>query len=113
MVVLCILTAEAAMNLAYYKDFIFALVVCFNFVAMWVQNFISVTQTASGLPGLYKCLISLFVITSVLAIGTLLFHFKSAFLRKGEYYENSIKQIKEKRVEQRLDEIDNLKDSKS
>jgi hypothetical protein len=35
MVVLCIFTAEAAVNLAYYKDFIFALVVCFNFVAMW------------------------------------------------------------------------------
>jgi hypothetical protein len=91
MVVLCVLTAEAAMNLAYYKDFIFALVVTFNFVFMWLQNFISVAQTAGNLPALYKCLISLFVITSVLAIGTLLFHFKSAFLRKGEYYEKSIR----------------------
>ena len=85
------LTAEAAMNLAYYKDFIFALVVTFNFVFMWLQNFISVAQTPGNLPALYKCLISLFVITSVLAIGTLLFHFKSAFLRKGEYYEKSIR----------------------
>jgi len=91
MVVLCILTAEAAMNLAYYKDFIFALVVDFNFVFMWLANFNKTPVTAGDLPPLYKCLIALFVITSVLALGTLLFHFKSAFLRKGEYYEKSIR----------------------
>ena len=108
MVVLCILTAEAAMNLAYYKDFIFALVVGFNFVCMWLQNFVRTTQTASGLPALYKCLIGLFVITSILGFGTLLFHFKSAFLRKGEYYEKSIRKIKEKREEQRQEEIENV-----
>jgi hypothetical protein len=34
-VALIILAAEAAMNLAYYKDFIFAIVVTFNFVFMW------------------------------------------------------------------------------
>jgi hypothetical protein len=47
-VVLCILAAEAAVNLAYYKDFIFATVVTFNFLFMWYQNFVSVTQQEQG-----------------------------------------------------------------
>jgi len=42
--VLVVLAAEAAMNLAYYKDIIFATVVTLNFVFMWYQNFIKVTQ---------------------------------------------------------------------
>jgi len=42
--------------------------------------------------------------TAFLTLGTLLFHFNSAFYRKGEYYEKSIKKIKEKREEQRLEE---------
>jgi hypothetical protein len=34
-------------------------------------------------------------------------------MRKGEYYEKSIKQIKERREEQRQEDIDNVKDRKS
>jgi hypothetical protein len=51
------------------------------------------------LNSLYKCLISLITITAALAIGTLLFHFNSAFYRKGEFYERTVKQIKEKKQE--------------
>lgn len=111
-IALILLTVEATINLAYYKDFIFASVVTLNFVFMWKQNFINISQGNNNTPALFNAMITLFIITAVLALGTLLFHFKSAFLRKGEYYEQSIKKIKERRDQEQDEDPVDKKDSK-
>jgi len=79
------------MNLAYYKDIIFAAVVTLNFILMFNQNFIKIKDDTPSRTKISKCLVTLFFLTSVLMIGTLIFHFNSAFYRKGEHYEKAIK----------------------